>query len=120
QPDGALWFRRPDGRLLPDVPPPVALPADPVAALRAWHESLGLRLHARTACPRWLGERLDVVWAIDVLHPRARRGGRSHPSSEEASSQRIPSDAPSRSEERRVGKECVCAGMGLACMIAHT
>src|SRR5881396_1485433 len=41
QPDGALWFRRPDGRLLPDVPPPVALPADPVAALRAWHESLG-------------------------------------------------------------------------------
>src|SRR5438034_2330054 len=43
QPDGALWFRRPDGRLLPDVPPPVALPADPVAALRAWHESLGLR-----------------------------------------------------------------------------
>src|SRR2546429_1049770 len=94
QPDGALWFRRPDGRLLPDVPPPVALPADPVAALRAWHESLGLKLHARTACPRWLGERLDVVWAIDVLHPRARRGGRSHPSSEEASSQRIPSPAP--------------------------
>ena len=82
QPDGALWFRRPDGRLLPDVPPPVALPADPVAALRAWHESLGLKLHARTACPRWLGERLDVVWAIDVLHPRATRGGRSHPSSD--------------------------------------
>src|SRR5947208_11325050 len=83
QPDGALWFRRPDGRLLPDVPPPVALPADPVAALRAWHESLGLRLHARTACPRWLGERLDVVWAIDVLHPLAARGARSRPSSKE-------------------------------------
>jgi hypothetical protein len=25
--------------------------------------------------PRWLGERLDVGWAIDVLHPLARRAG---------------------------------------------
>ncbi|MEX2147075.1 MAG: hypothetical protein WED01_08705, partial [Candidatus Rokuibacteriota bacterium] len=29
------------------------------------------RLDARTACPGWLGERLDVGWAIDVLHPLA-------------------------------------------------
>jgi Domain of unknown function (DUF222)/HNH endonuclease len=79
QPDGALWFRRPDGRHLPDVPPPVALPADPMQALRASHNAQGLRLHARTACPRWLGERLDVGWAIDVLHPLANpgRGGSS-------------------------------------------
>jgi hypothetical protein len=28
-------------------------------------------LHARTAMPGWLGERLDVGYAIDVLHPRA-------------------------------------------------
>jgi hypothetical protein len=73
QPDGALQFRRPDGRLLPEVPPPAAVPADPVAALRAQHEAQGLRLHARTALPSWLGERLDVVWAIDVLHPLAAR-----------------------------------------------
>ena len=73
QPDGALQFRRPDGRLLPDVPPPAAVPADPVQALRARHEAQGLRLHARTACPSWLGERLDVGWAIDVLHPLATR-----------------------------------------------
>ena len=71
QPDGALEFRRPDGRALPDVPPSVAVPADPVQALRARHETQGLRLHPRTACPRWLGERLDVGWAIDVLHPLA-------------------------------------------------
>jgi hypothetical protein len=32
-----------------------------------------LRLDARTACPAWLGERLDVGWAIDVLHPLATR-----------------------------------------------
>ena len=73
QPDGALRFRRPDGRLLPEVPPPPAVPADPVQALRAQHAAQGLRLHARTACPSWLGERLDLGYAIDVLHPLANR-----------------------------------------------
>jgi len=78
-PDGTLRFRRPDGRLLPDVPPPVAVPADPVQALRARHDTQGLRLHARTACPHWLGERLDLGWAIDVLHPLATRSAGSRP-----------------------------------------
>jgi 5-methylcytosine-specific restriction endonuclease McrA len=73
QSDGTLQFRRPDGRLLPVVPDPAAVPADPVQALRAQHEAQGLRLHARTACPSWLGERLDVGYAIDVLHPLATR-----------------------------------------------
>jgi len=72
-PDGALRFRRPDGRPLPEVPPPAEVPADPTKVLRACHESSGLRLTARTACPGWLGERLDVGWAIDVLHPRAQK-----------------------------------------------
>jgi 5-methylcytosine-specific restriction endonuclease McrA len=72
-PDSTLRFRRPDGRLLPEVPPPVAVPADPIKALRSEHEGQGLRLHARTTCPGWLGERLDVGWAIDVLHPVATR-----------------------------------------------
>jgi 5-methylcytosine-specific restriction endonuclease McrA len=68
QPDGALQFRWPDGRLLPDVPPPPATPADPVHTLHAEHAAQGLSVHARTACPGWMGERLDVGWAIDVLH----------------------------------------------------
>jgi 5-methylcytosine-specific restriction endonuclease McrA len=72
-PDGALEFRRPNGWLLPGVPPPAAVPADPVAALRAEHVAQGLRLHARTGLPGWLGERLDVGWAIGVLHPLATR-----------------------------------------------
>jgi 5-methylcytosine-specific restriction endonuclease McrA len=72
-PDGALRFRRPDGRFLPEVPQAAAVPADPIEALRTYHDSLGLRLHARTACAGWLGERLDLGWAIDVLHPRAQR-----------------------------------------------
>jgi hypothetical protein len=47
------------------------VPADPVHVLRAGHVAAGLRLDARTSCPEWLGERLDVGWAIDVLHPLA-------------------------------------------------
>jgi hypothetical protein len=73
QPDGSLRFRRPDGRLLPDVPPSPAVPSDPAQAIRTTNEAAGLRLHARTGCPGWRGERLDVGWAIDVLHPRALR-----------------------------------------------
>jgi 5-methylcytosine-specific restriction endonuclease McrA len=71
QPDGELRFRRPDGRPLPDVPPPSAIPNDPVGALRVRNEAAGLHLHARTACSGWLGEGLNVGWAISVLHPRA-------------------------------------------------
>jgi hypothetical protein len=72
-PDGALRFRWPDGRPLPEVPPPAAVPGDPIKSLRARHDSIGLRLDARTACAGWLGERLDLAWAIDVLHPLAER-----------------------------------------------
>src|SRR5207253_3087 len=68
QPDGELHFRRPDGRLLPEVPPPAATPAEPVQALRTRHEAQGLRIDARTSTPGWLGERLDVGWAIDDMH----------------------------------------------------
>jgi hypothetical protein len=71
-PGGDLRFRRPDGQLLPDVPSPAAIPGDPVWLLRTRHEAAGLILHAKTAMPRWLGEPLDVGYAIDVLHPRAR------------------------------------------------
>jgi 5-methylcytosine-specific restriction endonuclease McrA len=66
-------FRRPDGRVLPDVSPPPVVPADPVVAMRARHSAQGLALHARTGLAGWLGERLDVGWAIDVLHPLATR-----------------------------------------------
>jgi hypothetical protein len=70
EPDGALRFSRPDGRELPAVPAPPTLPADPVAALRAEHETRGLHLHPWTA-EVWAGDRLDLGWALDVLHPLA-------------------------------------------------
>jgi hypothetical protein len=78
-PDDTLRFQRPDGRPVPEVPFPAAVPADPVGALRAHHDGQGLRLHARTGCPGWLGEPLDVGWAIDVLHPLAARARPSPP-----------------------------------------
>src|SRR5206468_5985233 len=71
QPDGELRFRRPDGQLLPDVPPSPAVPANPVDTLRTQNDARGLHIDARTSMPGWLGERLAVGYAIDVLHPLA-------------------------------------------------
>jgi hypothetical protein len=72
-PDGALRFRRPTGVPLPDVPEPPSVPDDPSAALRGQNATQGLDLTPRSLKPTWYGERLDLGWAIDVLHPRARR-----------------------------------------------
>jgi HNH endonuclease len=69
--DGQLQFRRPNGWVLPDVPPPPEVPTDPVEALRELNDAEGLELDARTATPSWGGESLDVGYAIDVLHPLA-------------------------------------------------
>jgi hypothetical protein len=70
-PDGALRFRHPNGWLIPEVPPPKAVPADPVGRLITQHRGQGLAIGPRTSCPSWGGERLDLAWAIDVLHPAA-------------------------------------------------
>jgi hypothetical protein len=71
QPDGELCFRRPDGRLIAESPAPPPIPSDPVGLLRARNEAAGLHIDAQTSKPEWLGERLDVGYAIDVLHPLA-------------------------------------------------
>src|SRR5437667_7666774 len=78
--DGELQFRRPNGWVLPDVPPPPKVPDEPVELLRALNDAEGLVLHAHTATPGWLGERLDVVYAIDVWHTWAvsRQGHPRH------------------------------------------
>jgi hypothetical protein len=70
--DGELQFRRPNGWIIPEVPRSADLPADPVAVIRARHEAHGVAPHARSTMPLWQGERLDVGYAIDVLHPLAR------------------------------------------------
>jgi hypothetical protein len=49
----------------------VAVPDDPLETIRTLNVEDGVRIDERTATPLWLGERLDVGYAIDVLHPRA-------------------------------------------------
>jgi hypothetical protein len=68
---GALKFTRPDGRVLPDVPPPPTVLDDPVMATKTDNDARGLHIDAQTSRAGWEGERLDLGWAIDVLHPRA-------------------------------------------------
>src|SRR5438477_8088359 len=51
QPDGVLRFRRPDGRVLPDVPSPVPVPTDPVPTPRAHHDAHRVVVHARGRMP---------------------------------------------------------------------
>jgi hypothetical protein len=70
-PDGSLEFRRPDGRVVWDVPPLSEVPDVPVEALYAANIDRGLRIDADTSRIGWLGEPFDVARAIDVLHPRA-------------------------------------------------
>lgn len=70
--NGDLRFRTPSGQLLGVVPPSPAVPADPVQELRAQNDALGLNsIDSHTSTPSWQGERLDLGYAIDVLHPLA-------------------------------------------------
>jgi len=67
--DGEVQFRRPNGWLLPDAPEPPDVPADAGEALRQQSATAGL--HANTLRPDRDGTRLDLGYAIDVMHPRA-------------------------------------------------
>jgi len=66
-----LAFTNQYGWPIPDVPPSPHVPDDAMAAVR--EANRGLSLDANTLKPNWQGERLDVGYAIDVLHPRALR-----------------------------------------------
>jgi hypothetical protein len=69
--NGDLSFRTPQGWMLAVIPTTSAVAADPIEELRARNDALGLRIDARTSTPSWLGERLDLAYAIDALHPLA-------------------------------------------------
>jgi HNH endonuclease len=72
-PDESLRFHRPDGREVPDVPAAAQVPVDTVAFLRGANTARGIGINGRTSLPSWHGERLDLVYAMDVLHPLARQ-----------------------------------------------
>jgi len=71
----SLGARRPDHALEPRAALSPAPPRGPRGGLpdgsTSGRRAQGLRLHSRAAIPGWLGERLDVGWAIDVVHPLA-------------------------------------------------
>ncbi|HSE95316.1 MAG TPA: DUF222 domain-containing protein, partial [Methylomirabilota bacterium] len=69
--DGRLQFSTPRGRPIPEVPALPAVPGAPAQALVATNRGLGIVIDARTGLPGWCGERLDLGWAISVLHPAA-------------------------------------------------
>jgi uncharacterized protein DUF222/HNH endonuclease len=72
---GGVTFLRPDGRLLPVVPPSPEVPLHPTAALARAHRRQGIKPDPWTATPDWGGERLDLGLAIDGLradHPSRR------------------------------------------------
>jgi Domain of unknown function (DUF222)/HNH endonuclease len=69
--DGELEFRRPDGRVLAHAPAAPFVAADGGATLTVRNAAAGIEIDGHTLRPSWTGERLDVGYAIDVLHPRA-------------------------------------------------
>ena len=71
--DGRLSFSNPRGRPIPEVPAQPAVPPDAAPTLMATNRAHGLVIHPRTGLPNWCGERLDLGWAISVLHPRPTR-----------------------------------------------
>ena len=69
--DGEVQFRRPNGWVLPEVPQPPAVPANSAEVLATQNAAAGVHVHAGILRPDWDGTRLDLGWAIDVMHPRA-------------------------------------------------
>jgi len=64
---GEAEFRWPDGRPLPAVPRVAPWTGPPLAPTDARLEEAGIAIDPDTATPDWHGERLDLVYAIDVL-----------------------------------------------------
>lgn len=64
---GEIEFLRPDGQPLPAVATAPELPDDPVASLAAVHRASGLEIDSSIAMSWWMGERLDLDFALLTL-----------------------------------------------------
>ena len=67
--DGEARFRHPDGRPIVAAPPAPRWTGPALASTDAHLQADGIEIGPGTATPDWHGERLDLPWAIAVLHP---------------------------------------------------
>ena len=67
--DGEARFFWPDGRPFPEAPPAPRWAGPTLEPTSAHLATAGITIDRDTATPDWLGERLDVHWAMTVLHP---------------------------------------------------
>jgi len=111
-PDGELRFRRPDGRLLPEVPLPLRYP--PIPSRPCGRGTTRRAPHPRAdGEPRLAGERLDVA-GIDVMHPwRGRRDGHSkqvhRPLQRDPDSYGLPRNVGIKLNDKDVGRPRSCS-----------
>ena len=69
QDNGDARFFRPDGSPFPDAPPAPPWAGAPLEPTREHLGNGGIAIGPHTATPDWHGERLDLHWAVTVLHP---------------------------------------------------
>ena len=93
--DGEVRFTHPGGWPLDVAPPAPAWTGTALASTDRHLQAAGIEIGAKTATPDWHGERLDLLWAIAVLHP-----GPSSPSSGDVPAGIAPGEA------WRKGKPC--------------
>ncbi len=67
--DGDARFFRPDGQPFPEAPPAPPWAGAALEPTTSHLAAAGITVDGDTATPDWYGERLDLVWAIDVLRP---------------------------------------------------
>lgn len=71
RPDGELEFRDRNGWVLPQVPASPKLTGNSEEVLRGANDAAGVKVDSTTLKSDWDGTRLNLGWAIDVMHPRA-------------------------------------------------
>jgi hypothetical protein len=72
--DGELDFRMPDGQPLRNAPRPPFFDNDPMDEF--YTQNADVELSPRSLGSDWSGERLDLDYAISVMHPLARQPSR--------------------------------------------
>jgi len=65
-PDGRAVFYRPDGRLIPEVPPQPKVPDNPIEALREKNLENGILITGEEGAPKWGYAPIDWDWAVDA------------------------------------------------------